>query len=198
MTKEQFIDQILPGAVEGYKRYSILPSLVLAQAVLESGWGKHHIQNNLFGIKATPSWDGKVAEAWTTEYINGIPRKVKALFRAYDSFADSVKDHSKLLGGLSRYKKVREAKGYKEACYAVKEAGYATDPGYAGKLIEIIECNGFQKHDGNTDENHWAEGPWKELNEIGIPVYEKRYDEPATRGELIALVLRAVKYVSGK
>ncbi len=198
MTKEEFVDEVLPGAIAGYKKYNIPPSLVLAQAALESGWGKKHIQNNLFGIKATASWKGKVVEAWTTEYIKGVPRKVKALFRAYDSFAESIEDHSKLLGELSRYIKVREAKDYKEACHAVKEAGYATDPAYAAKLIEIIEDNGFQKYDDGVNKAHWAEGVWKDLNEIGIPVYEKRYDEKATRGEVMALVLRAVKHLLSK
>jgi len=198
MTKDEFIKEVLSGAVEGYKKYNILPSLTLAQAALESGWGKNHIHNNLFGIKATSSWDGKVAEVWTTEYINGEPHRVKALFRAYDSFAESVEDHSRLLGELPRYVKVREANNYKEACYAVKEAGYATDPGYAVKLIGIIESNGLEKHDEGVRKAHWAEGIWKKLNEMGIPVYEKRYDDGATRGEVIALVLRAVKRILGE
>jgi flagellar rod assembly protein/muramidase FlgJ len=198
MTKEEFIQQILPGAREGYNKYGILPSLTVAQAVLESGWGRNHIQNNLFGIKATASWTGKVAEVWTTEYINGQPRRVKALFRAYDSFAESVEDYSRLLGELPRYVKVREANNYKEACYAVQAAGYATDPGYAVKLIALIENNGFDKFDDEVKKAHWAEGIWKKLNEIGIPVYEKRYDDGATRGEVMALVLRAVKRILGE
>jgi flagellar protein FlgJ len=198
MTKEQFIQEILPGALDGHKEYNILPSLTLAQAALESGWGRNHIQNNLFGIKATDSWKGKVAEVWTTEYINGQPQKVRALFRAYDSFAESVRDHSRLLGELPRYISVREASNYKEACYAVQQAGYATDPEYAVKLIGIIETNGFEEYDNQVKKTHWAEGIWKKLNEIGIPVYEKRYDERATRGEVMALVLRAVQRITGK
>jgi flagellar rod assembly protein/muramidase FlgJ len=198
MTREEFIKTILPAAMEGYKKYKILPSLTLAQAALESGWGRSHIQNNLFGIKATPSWKGKVAEVWTTEYINGKPQRVRALFRAYDSFAESVEDHSRLLGELPRYIKVREANNYREACHAVQAAGYATDPQYAAKLIDLIETNGFEKYDDEARKEHWAEGIWKKLNELGIPVYEKRYDDGATRGEVMALVLRAVKRILGE
>ena len=198
MTREEFIKEILPGAVWGYKKFNILPSLTLAQAALESGWGKNHIHNNLFGIKATSSWKGKVAEVWTIEYVNGQPQRVRALFRAYDSFAESVEDHSRLLGELPRYVKVRDATNYKEACHAVQQAGYATDPGYAVKLINIIESNGFDKQDEEVRKIHWAEGIWKKLNEMGIPVYEKRYDDGATRGEVMALVLRAVKRILGE
>jgi flagellar rod assembly protein/muramidase FlgJ len=198
MDKEQFIREILPGALNGYRKYNILPSLTLGQAALESGWGRYHIENNLFGIKATGSWNGKVAEVWTTEYINGKPHRVKAMFRAYDSFAESVEDHSRLLGELPRYERVRQAKDYKEACLAVQQAGYATDPEYAVKLIELIETNGFGEYDEQAKKPHWAEGIWKKLNEMGIPVYEKRYDDKATRGEVMALVLRAMQRILGK
>ena len=59
MTKEEFIQAVLPGAIDGYYRYNILPSLTIAQAILESDWGKKHIQNNL-GIKAGANWKGEV------------------------------------------------------------------------------------------------------------------------------------------
>ncbi len=181
MTKEEFIQEILSGALNGYRKYKILPSLTLAQAALESGWGSKHIHNNLFGIKATGGWKGKAVEAWTLEYVNGKAQRVKALFRAYDSFAESVEDHNRLLGELPRYEKIREAGDYKEACYAVKQAGYATDPQYPVKLINIIETNDFAKYDEQVKKPHWAEGFWKKLNEIGIPVYERRYDDKTTR-----------------
>lgn len=193
MTREEFIEQIAPGAMTGYKRYCILPSLVMAQAVLESGWGKNHIHNNLFGIKATPSWEGKVVELWTTEYIDGAPQRVRALFRAYDSFDESIKDHSRLLGELPRYAGVREANNYMEACLAIEDAGYATDPRYALKLIGIIEDNKFQRYDEDVRKDHWAEDIWKELNESGVLVHEKRFDDNATRGEVMALILRSIK-----
>lgn len=168
MNKEEFIQAILPGALDGYHRYDILPSLTIAQAILESDWGRKHIDNNLFGIKATPSWKGKVAEVWTTEYINGKTQRVKALFRAYDSFADSVKDHNKLLGEASRYKPVREATNYKDACYAVQACGYATDPQYANKLIAIIEANNLVQYDYEVQVSPWAKEAWDKAVAKGV------------------------------
>lgn len=195
MEKPAFIEQILPGAQEGYRRYRILPSLTLAQAILESDWGTRMVDNNVFGIKATSSWKGDTVEAWTNEYIDGKLQRVKAVFRAYGSVAESIADHMELIGKAARYKEVREADNYKDAALAIEKAGYATDPMYAEKLIAIIESNGLDKYDRQPEEPHWAEEIWKELNDMGIAVYEKRYDDPSTRGEVMALVLRAVKYI---
>ena len=108
--KQRFINQILPAAIEGYKKYNILPSLTLAQAVLESGWGSHHIENNLFGFKANKGWKGKVAKRKTKEWDGKRYITVSANFRADDNFQDSVRDHNRLLGTTSRYSKVRVSK----------------------------------------------------------------------------------------
>jgi len=147
MDKQQFISLIKDGAIEGYLKYNILPSLTMAQAILESGWGKSHISNNLFGIKAGTGWTGKTVTKETKEYINGKWITVTAKFRAYDSFAESVADHAKLLGEAARYKAVTQAPNYCAACRAVYEAGYATDPQYPQKLIAIIEQNGLYQYD---------------------------------------------------
>ena len=147
MNKQDFINAIRQGAIDGYTKYKILPSLTMAQAILESGWGKSHIQNNLFGIKAGTSWNGKVAIRQTKEFINGKWITVNAKFRAYNSFNESIEDHAKLLGRNKRYQKVTQAKDYKQACYEVWKAGYATDPGYPKKLITIIEQNKLYEYD---------------------------------------------------
>lgn len=121
--------------------------LMLGQAALESGWGKREIKaadgtpsNNLFGIKATGNWDGKVVEATTTEYINGIKQKRIEKFRAYDSYADSFKDFANLMRSNPRYEKVmanlQDVNGYAQA---MQKAGYATDPQYASKLASVIQ-----------------------------------------------------------
>lgn len=198
--KQGFIHSILEGAKDGYRKYRILPSLTIAQAILESAWGTHTIgtANNLFGIKATKNWTGKVVEAWTTEYIGGKPQKVKAKFRAYNSFNDSVRDHNKLLGELDRYKKVRQAKDYRTACLEVWKAGYATDPKYPYKLIDIIEAYNLDSYDREVIQEmaeHWAEKHWKSLNNKGIIVHEKRFDEPITRGEIMALIDRLTDWI---
>ena len=121
--------------------------LMLGQAALESGWGKREIKaadgtpsNNLFGIKATGNWDGKVVEATTTEYVNGIKQKRIEKFRAYDSYADSFKDFANLMRSNPRYEKVmanlQDVNGYAQA---MQKAGYATDPQYASKLASVIQ-----------------------------------------------------------
>ncbi|MDO4719615.1 MAG: glucosaminidase domain-containing protein [Peptostreptococcaceae bacterium] len=152
MKQRQFIEKILGGAQEGYRRHGILPSLTLAQAILESGWGEHSIENNVFGIKAGNLWGGKTKKALTKEVIDGKEIQVEAVFRAYDSIEESVCDHTKLLT-LPRYDPVRKAKDYKEACRAVFLAGYATDPKYPEKLIRIIEENRLFEYDRRESMN---------------------------------------------
>lgn len=146
----KFIEVISPGSIAAHKKYSILPSLTMAQAALESGWGKKAIGNNLFGIKAFDDWTGKKKKVWTTEYdSNGKPYKTEAWFRDYDSVDESLEDHAKLLS-TNRYAKVRAAKNYKEATQAVKDCGYATDPNYPKLLNQIIEENNLDRYDKST------------------------------------------------
>jgi flagellar protein FlgJ len=121
--------------------------LMLGQAALESGWGKRELKatdgtasNNLFGIKAGGSWTGKVVEAATTEYINGVKQNRIEKFRAYDSYADSFKDFANMMRTSPRYENVmanlHNANNYAQA---MQQAGYATDPNYASKLASVIQ-----------------------------------------------------------
>ena len=91
--------------------------------------------NNYFGIKAK---SGGV-ELETKEYENVVEKSVLDPFKKYDSKKDSFKDYARLISTADRYKKVLEAKDYKEAITLIKACGYATDPNYASKVIEIIE-----------------------------------------------------------
>lgn len=141
-----FISRLLAPAVEVSRRTGIPHQLIIAQAALESGWGKREIRRengqpsyNLFGIKATPDWKGDTAEITTTEYINGVAQKVKAVFRVYRSYTDALHDYSALLVRNSRYQNVRLAKTPEQAAFALQDGGYATDPQYAKKLIGIIQ-----------------------------------------------------------
>lgn len=119
---------------------------ILGQAALESGWGKHEIKmadgspsHNLFGIKAGPGWKGKVAEVTTTEYENGVAKKVTAKFRAYDSYAEAFTDHARLLSQSPRYSQtVAVAGSVRDYAQGLQKAGYATDPAYADKLTNVI------------------------------------------------------------
>ncbi len=130
-------------------------SYMLGQAGHETGWGRHEIRMadgsnsyNLFGIKAGAGWNGKVAEVTTTEYVDGVPRKTTAKFRAYDSYADSYRDYARLIGNNPRYADAREQALQTETPAAtesvqnwtqgLQDAGYATDPQYAEKLSRAI------------------------------------------------------------
>lgn len=149
-----FIERIGRLAAADMQKSGVLASLTIAQAILESGWGKSGLTakgNALFGIKAGKSWSGKVYSAKTQECYDGVNfTTITALFRAYDSWEESVADHSALLTGLSRYKAVVGETDYKKACEAIKAAGYATDPQYAAKLIKLIEENKLTEYDGEA------------------------------------------------
>lgn len=143
-TRAEFIAKVGPMAQKDAKTSKVLASLTIAQAILESNNGNSALTregNALFGIKAT-NWRGKVWTGKTVEYYNpNKPTTITAGFRAYDSWQDSISDHSKLITGASRYHKVVDEKDYKNACNAIAKAGYATDPQYARKLISLIEAN---------------------------------------------------------
>lgn len=120
--------------------------LILAQAALESGWGQRQIRQqngepsfNLFGIKASADWKGKVTEITTTEYENGEARKVKARFRVYGSWLEALSDYVSLLSRNPRYAAVTAAATAEQGAQALQHAGYATDPNYARKLTSMIQ-----------------------------------------------------------
>lgn len=119
---------------------------MIGQAALESGWGKREIKgsdgtssHNLFGIKANASWKGKVVEAMTTEYVNGIKQKRIEKFRAYDSYAETFQDFAKLMKNNPRYERVMaNLDNVNNYAAAIQKSGYATDPNYASKLISVV------------------------------------------------------------
>lgn len=160
-TRVQFIEKVGPLAQKDANSSKVLASLTIAQAILESNNGNSTLTreaNALFGIKAT-NWRGKVWTGKTIEYYNpSSPVTITAGFRAYDSWEDSIADHSMLLTGASRYKAVVGESDYKKACRAIHKAGYATDPLYETKLIGLIEVNGLYKYDSIINED-------KELSE---------------------------------
>lgn len=140
MTKQEFIEKIKPLAIKAHKDYKILPSLTIAQAILESNWGKSAPNNMLFGMKWTESCGYDFQELWTSEFVNGKYIKVKAKFRKYDSWEDSIIDHSKLLL-TKRYEPVIKSTNYLEATDQIKKCGYATSPKYTENLRNVIETH---------------------------------------------------------
>lgn len=152
METKAFLEKIGPAAVQAMKESGVLASLIIAQAALESAWGASAPGNMLFGVKAGTTWKGKTQLLTTHEVIKGHRVKVKALFRAYDSWLDSLRDHTRLLTTATRYRAVVGERDYKKACKAIQAAGYATDPKYADKLIGLIEKYQLQKWDSSGGE----------------------------------------------
>jgi flagellum-specific peptidoglycan hydrolase FlgJ len=146
MNKSQIIKDLIPGALLSYEKYNILPSLTIAQAILETGWLQHVKGNNIFGIKWTKDCGFEIQELNTHEWISGVKTSMVCKFRKYDSLEDSLLDHGKLLN-FSRYKSVITSKDYKEACLSVYSSGYCTDIEYPKKLTAIIEENKLYIYD---------------------------------------------------
>ncbi|BDD39015.1 N-acetylmuramoyl-L-alanine amidase [Streptococcus ruminantium] len=141
-----FIDVLIPVIKQTSKVHSILPSVMLAQAILESAWGTSHLAtkgNNLFGIKADETWTGDTIEIVTNEYRNGELKQEKQLFRKYNSWKESIADYGKFFTSTpwrtKNYQGYREATDYQQAIVALRQSGYATDPRYGEKLRSVIE-----------------------------------------------------------
>ena len=149
-----FIDKLLPHAKTASLSTGIPPHFMLAQAALESGWGKHEMRHadnrpsyNLFGIKAGANWKGDVIETVTTEYVNGVPQKMVEKFRAYNSYAEGFNDYAKLLLDNPRYAKVLKSNDAATFANGLQRAGYATDPLYADKIIRILNSDKLQNRE---------------------------------------------------
>ncbi|ATZ95028.1 MULTISPECIES: flagellar assembly peptidoglycan hydrolase FlgJ [Dickeya] len=146
MSSTDFISRLSTPAMLVSQQSGIPHHLIMAQAALESGWGQREIptadgrrSHNIFGIKAGSSWDGPVTEVTTTEYEQGIAKKVKAAFRVYGSYLEALNDYAKLLTQNPRYAGVSAAATAEQAAVALQQAGYATDPAYAKKLVSMIQ-----------------------------------------------------------
>lgn len=142
----RFVEQMAPHAEQAAAATGIPARFMIAQAALESGWGRHEPRRangaqsfNLFGIKAGADWKGPVAIATTTEYVGGVARKVVQSFRAYGSYAEAFADYGRLLSDNPRYAAVAHSGGDTLAfARGLQRAGYATDPEYANKLGKIL------------------------------------------------------------
>lgn len=143
---KDFLAQLSLPAKLASEQSGIPHHLILAQAALESGWGQRQIRRengepsfNLFGVKASSDWKGKVTEITTTEFENGEAKKVKARFRVYTSYLDALSDYVGLLTRNPRYAAVTKAATPEQGAQALQNAGYATDPNYARKLTSMIQ-----------------------------------------------------------
>ncbi|NOU50770.1 flagellar assembly peptidoglycan hydrolase FlgJ [Pseudoalteromonas sp. JBTF-M23] len=150
---ESFVGALWDHAKEAAQKIGLNPAVMIAQAALETGWGKHVVSkadgsssHNLFNIKSDKSWQGESAKKLTLEFEQGLPVKKQAHFRAYDSIKESISDYVDFLQSNPRYeqalKKVKEPAQYLEA---LQEAGYATDPNYAQKIKSVLQRGEFKQ-----------------------------------------------------
>lgn len=141
----EFVNRLWPHAGEASRSTGIPAHFMIGQAALETGWGRSELRfsdgtptYNLFGIKAGRNWQGAVAEATTTEYVNGVAQKSVERFRAYSSYAEAFRDYASLLASNPRYAEVLNQQDAAGFARGLQKAGYATDPMYAAKLERII------------------------------------------------------------
>ncbi|MBC3271567.1 MULTISPECIES: flagellar assembly peptidoglycan hydrolase FlgJ [Pseudomonas] len=152
---DQFVNTMLPMAKEAAERIGVDPRYLVAQAALETGWGKSVMRaqdgsssHNLFGIKASSNWKGDSARAITSEFRNGAMVKETAEFRSYASYKDSFHDLVTLLQSNNRYQEVlKSADNPEQFVRELQKAGYATDPNYATKISQIAkQMNSFENY----------------------------------------------------
>lgn len=143
---QQFTQRFTPLAQAASAATGIPAKFMLAQAALESGWGRREIRHadgghshNVFGVKAGKGWRGAVADVVTTEYVGGVAQRRVERFRAYGSYAEAFADYARMLTKSARYQAVlassADAVGFAQG---LQKAGYASDPAYADKLRRVI------------------------------------------------------------
>ncbi|TDV68010.1 flagellar assembly peptidoglycan hydrolase FlgJ [Pseudomonas sp. LP_7_YM] len=146
-SNDEFVATMLPLAKDAAARIGVDPTVLVAQAALETGWGKSIMRqsdgsssHNLFGIKAQGGWQGPEARAITSEFRDGQMVKETADFRSYDSYASSFHDLVSFLQNNSRYQAtLKSADNPEQFVKELQKAGYATDPGYASKISHIAK-----------------------------------------------------------
>lgn len=145
---EDFVEKMMPYAVKAVEGMGMNPLVLVAQAALETGWGKHVPSgNNYYGIKAGRSWQGEVQNLDSPEFENGVMVTRNSAFRAYSSVLESMKDYVSFIQGNERYSKAA-AKSFDPDAYfeEIQKAGYATDPQYANKLKDIVRKIAFMAY----------------------------------------------------
>ncbi|HET8905296.1 MAG TPA: flagellar assembly peptidoglycan hydrolase FlgJ, partial [Saccharospirillum sp.] len=142
---EAFIESLLPHAEQAAQRLGVEPRILVAQAALETGWGRSMIKDdqgansfNFFGIKADQRWQGAVADTQTHEYVEGNRISIRDAFRAYEDPSQSFNDYVDFLKNNPRYQAALDQVDDPERFVrSLQSAGYATDPEYANKILRI-------------------------------------------------------------
>lgn len=139
--QQRFVDSLRPHAERAAKKLGTTPEILMAQAALETGWGRHVVggsSHNLFSIKADRSWDGRTVTQRTMEVFDGRPVKVSAAFRAYRDVGHAFDDYADFIRQNPRYERaLQRAADPRAYVHELQRAGYATDPSYAQKILQI-------------------------------------------------------------
>ncbi len=173
ITQEQqdFIEQLGSAAQKTYSQYGILPSMTVAQAILESGWGKSSLSAlyyNFFGMKADSTYDGESVVLQTGEEVNGMMITVNGTFRVYHSFEEGIEGYYQFITGYQRYSNLIGETDYKEACRKIQADGWATASNYADYLISLIESFDLTRFDVLPDDNNYGEDIYGDINCDGV------------------------------
>lgn len=151
--KQAFLEKLGPAALQAAQQTGLDPRLILAQSAIETGWGKSAPGNNYFGIKSHGQAGGNTLA--TTEFVNGKPVTVQDAFRGYASPDESVSDYASFLQANPRYKPVLSAQGLEAQAAALGQSGYATDPNYGQKVLQVaqgIQLPGMMPSDPTSQE----------------------------------------------
>ena len=155
-SQQSFFNKILPAIQQVSQKNSIVTSVMLAQSILESGWGTSQLATNaynIFGIKADSSWKGNTYTVQTKEVVNGKTITVEKQFRAYKSLLESISDYGSFFTStawrMKNYASFLQATNYETALTSLLASGYATDPAYAEKLKSLIQRYGLDQYDLN-------------------------------------------------
>lgn len=142
-TPEAFLQSLAPHARRAAARLGVEPDVLLAQAALETGWGRHVLEvdgrssNNLFNVKAGDAWQGATVQRAVVEYRDGVAVREAAVFRAYPSAAEAFDDYVDLVATSPRYRDALAAGDGDGYVRELQRAGYATDPAYADKVMDV-------------------------------------------------------------
>ncbi len=149
---EEFVASLAPFADSVAKRLNVSPDVLLAQAALETGWGKKvstdnkgDSSHNLFNIKADKRWKGPTASVDTLEFTDGVAKREKHQFRSYQNFQSSFNDFADFLQSGDRYNEaLRNSADSAQFLNGLQNAGYATDPNYAAKIQNVMKHDAFK------------------------------------------------------
>ena len=146
--KQAFITRLW-NEIKGEDLTGFFPSVLIAQAALESNWGQSSLAakyNNYFGIKAGSSWTGPKVNLKTNEVFGGVTTSINSDFRVYNSLIDSIRDRNELLS-TARYASVKNAATPQAQAEAIKNSGYATALSYVSSIMNTIHANDLLKFD---------------------------------------------------